>query len=233
MRIVPFKSVDKAIRSIHKVDTWLAVSFPRNFSRNFKRRFTSQLKVTKKMIQGSRISLYPDNTHSVFALYTYRAMLDAFELFVKKVAVMLDYNPSFFGSPIQLMKPVYGTYTAKFGDYMSSGMIISIVHGMTMLIGSFSIVRERNEGHLERGFVAGIKPAEIILSHMIYLLLPVLSQVVWVICVSYFYFNIKIEGSVLEVFVLALLSALQGLIFGVGISILCPTEVASLVSEPI
>lgn len=103
---------------------------------------------------------------------------------------------------------------------------------MTMLIGSFTIVRERNEGHLERGFVAGVKPAEIILSHIIYLLLPMFSQVIWVIGVSFFYFKIKVEGAIWEVFVFALLSALQGLLFGVGISTLCPTEVASLVSAP-
>ena len=167
----------------------------------------------------------------MFALYTFRALIDAFEVFVKKVGSMLGYNPSFFGSPIQLMKPVYGSFKINYGEYMSAGMIISIVHGMTMLIGSFSIVRERNEGHLERGFVAGVKPAEIILSHIIYLLLPVLSQVIFVIGVSFFYFQIKLEGSLWQVFVMALLSALQGLLFGVGISILCPTEVASLVSS--
>ena len=144
---------------------------------------------------------------------------------------MLGHNPLSFGSPIRMMPPVYGSYTPKFGEYMSAGMIISIVHGMTMLIGSFTIVRERNDGHLERSFVAGVKPIEIILSHMVYLLLPVLSQVAWVISVSYFYFNIRIEGSLLEVFILTLLSALQGLIFGVGISVMCPSVMASLVGD--
>lgn len=230
VRVVPYKTVDRAIESIQKVDTWLAVAFPRNFSRNFKRRFTKQEKVSQRTIDGSKILLYPDNTHSVFALYTFRALIDAFEVFVRQVGEMLGYNPSFFGSPLQLMPPVYGSYRINYGEFMSAGMIISVVHGMSMLVASFAVVRERNEGHLERGFVAGVKPAEIILSHIIYLLLPVLSQVIWVIGVSAFYFKIKIVGELWQVFAFALLSALQGLLFGVCISTLCPTEVASLVS---
>lgn len=230
VRVVPYKTLDKAIESIHKVDTWLAVDFPRNFSRNFKRRFTKQEKVSQRTIDGSKILLFPDNTHSVFALYTFRALIDAFEIFVRQVGEMLGFNPSFFGSPLQLMEPVYGSYRINYGEFMSAGMIISVVHGMSMLVSSFAVVRERNEGHLERGFVAGVKPAEIILSHIIYLLLPVLSQVVWVIGISAFYFKIKIVGELWQVFVFALLSALQGLLFGVCISTLCPTEVASLVS---
>lgn len=229
VRVVPYKTVDRAIESIQKVDTWLAVAFPRNFSRNFKRRFTKQEKVSQRTIDGSKILLYPDNTHSVFALYTFRALIDAFEVFVRQVGEMLGYNPSFFGSPLQLMPPVYGSYRINYGEFMSAGMIISVVHGMSMLVASFAVVRERNEGHLERGFVAGVKPAEIILSHIIYLLLPVLSQVIWVIGVSAFYFKIKIVGELWQVFAFALLSALQGLLFGVCISTLCPTEVASLV----
>lgn len=138
VKIVPYTSVDTAIESIHKVDTWLAVAFPRNFTKNFKRRFTRPDKISERAVAGSKISLFPDNTHSVFALYTFRALIDAFEVFVKKVGAMLGYNPSFFGSPIQLMEPVYGSYKINYGEYMSAGMIISIVHG-TFLIYKFCI----------------------------------------------------------------------------------------------
>lgn len=231
INLVHYNNEYEAIESVKKVKSWLALSIPANFTRNFKRRFTRPERVTNKTIEGSTIGLYPDNAHAVFALYTYNILMQAFEAFIFKVGSMLGYNPTFFGSPIQLTEPVFGSFDINYSSYIAPAMIICIVHGMTMLIGSFCIVRDRNEGHLERGFVAGIKPSELLLSHMIFLVLPVLSQVVFTLFLSFYVYHIPLEGSLLDVFAIAFLQALQGLVFGVALSIVCPSEVASLVCD--
>lgn len=229
VKVVPYRSVDTAIDSIRKVDTWLAVSFPKNFSRNFRRRILKQEKASQSTIDGAKIMMYPDNTHGIFALYTYRCMLDTFETFVKQVSGMMGLNPSVFGSPIEVMNPIYGTTTINYAEYMSPGMIICIVHGMTMLMGSFTIVRERNLGDLERGFVAGVTPTEMVLSHIIFMIMPMLSQVLMLLGVSFYGYQLKLVGSLIEAFIMTFLSAFQGLLIGVSISMLSTDEMAALI----
>lgn len=230
---MPYDNIDDAVNSIHRVKSWLAIEFPANFSRNFRRRLMKPTKLSTKSIEGSKIFLYPDNSHSVFALYTTEVLLSSFESFAKKVSDMLGLNPTSFGSPIEIQKPVYGKFQINYSETITAGMIICVVHGMSMLIGSFAIVRERNEGHLERGFVAGIKPAEILISHMMFYFVPVISQVVFTLMLLFLAHDTTLVGSIIDVFFLSSIQALQGMVIGVTASILCLTDVASLVSKSI
>lgn len=227
-----YENIDSAIDSIHKVKTWLAIEFPANFSRNFRQRFTKREKLSQKMIDGSKILTYPDNSHAVFSIYSTYTLLNAFKDFVMDVGAKLGDNPRSFGAPIQTMKPIYGVDDKlQYSNAMTPGMILCVVHGMSMLIGSFTIVRERNEGHLERGFVSGIRSAEIIMSHILFLLLPVISQVILVLFTVYFVFDCQQYGSFIDILIMATIQGVQGMIMGVAASILCPTEVASLVNN--
>lgn len=228
LHMINYPSIEDGVQSVHDAKSWLVIAFPNRFSRNFKKRFLKQEHASNKVINGSKIMMYPDNSQSFFAIFTMRMMLNAFEDFVKEVGGMMGFNPRFFGSPLDIMKPIYGTMDINFGEFITAGMIISIVHGMATLIGSFSVVRERNDGHLERGFVAGIKPAEVILSHIIFLILPILSQVM--LTVAYVYYKLDNYETLASTFVIVFMQAIQGMLFGVVISTVCPSELASLVS---
>lgn len=228
LNMINYPNVEEAVQSVHDVKSWLVIAFPQRFTRNFKKRFLKQEHASNKVINGSKIMMYPDNSHSFFAIFTMRIMLNAFEEFVQQVGSLMGFNPRFFGSPLELMKPIYGTMDINFGEFITAGMIMSIVHGMAMLIGSFSVVREKNGGHLERGFVAGIKPAEVILSHIIFLILPIISQVT--LTVAYAYYDLDNFETMIATFMIVFMQAIQGMLIGVAISTLCPSELASLVN---
>lgn len=224
-----YDNLDDAIESIHKLQTRTVMMFNRNFSRNFRRRFLKPETITDDIIKQSRIGLYTDTTNTVFYLYIYETILNAFEKFITLVGAMMGYNPRFFGSPLDLQKPIYGKFEIQYSEFITPGMVVVLIHGMSLLIGSFSVSAERS-GNLERGFVAGIRTSELYLSHVLFFTLPVITQVILCIILTFYIFDIQSQGSLWEVSIMSFLSGMQGLIFGITLSILCPNELASLVS---
>lgn len=231
-RMIEYPTIEKGIESIQKAETWLVIGFQEKFTKNFKRRFLKPDKVTEKIINGSKIELYPDNSHTFNALFTMRTLLDTFEKFIKEVGVSMGYNPRFFGAPIDIMEPIYGSLTdIKFGEYVMPGMIMCMVHAMSMLIGSFTVVQDKNSGHMERGFVVGIKPIEVIGSYMSFYILPIASQVILVMILLFYVYQQTIQGSYFLTFLLAFLHGFQGFVMGLTISTVCNTVVESMVSH--
>ncbi|KAH7639484.1 abc transporter sub-family a-like protein 16 [Dermatophagoides farinae] len=223
-----FDNLDDAIKSVHDLQTRNVITFPSNFSRFFRKRFLKPEQITDEIIEQSRISLYPDTTHAVFYLYTYQKVLEGFEKFLTTVGKSMGFNPNFFGSPVVLTETMYGQNSLQYLEFVTPGMIIAVVHGLSMLIGSFTIIRERFDGHLERGFVAGIRTTEILLSHIIFYLVPLFTQVVLVLFLTFYIFDSQSLGSLWEVFLMTFVMASQGLIFGITMSITCQSQVASL-----
>lgn len=234
LKIKPYSNVEDAIKSVQTLHTHSVLTFQANFSRNFRRRFLKPESVTDKVIESSKIGFYPDTTHAVFHLYIYQHILEAFERFIKAIGVSMGYNPKYFGSPVDLMEPIYGRMDLKYFEFVAPGMIIALVHGMSMLMGSFSVVSERHSGYLERGMVAGIKASEILLSHLIFFIVPVFTQVVLCLFLTFYIFGNHSVGSLWEIFFITFITSVQGLVFGLTLSVICPTELASLVcSDPV
>ncbi|UXI22695.1 Hrp65 protein [Sarcoptes scabiei] len=230
LKIKPYSNVEDAIKSVQTLHTHSVLTFQANFSRNFRRRFLKPESVTDKVIESSKIGFYPDTTHAVFHLYIYQHILEAFERFIKAIGVSMGYNPKYFGSPVDLMEPIYGRMDLKYFEFVAPGMIIALVHGMSMLMGSFSVVSERHSGYLERGMVAGIKASEILLSHLIFFIVPVFTQVVLCLFLTFYIFGNHSVGSLWEIFFITFITSVQGLVFGLTLSVICPTELASLLA---
>uniref|UniRef100_V5IDD3 Putative atp-binding cassette transporter n=1 Tax=Ixodes ricinus TaxID=34613 RepID=V5IDD3_IXORI len=60
---------------------------------------------------------------------------------------------------------------------MAPGIIISITYIMAVGLTAISIVSEQKEGLLERSWVAGVRPFEVILSHVVCQFLVMFVQV--------------------------------------------------------
>jgi len=217
---------------MHRAQTRVAIQIPANFSAAIRRRFIEPATtVSEETVAASQISVYPDYSHYFFAVFIDHHLMEGFEKFAQQVAGLLGHNPTSFGAPLEMITPpVYGTYRAAYSDLFSAGMIIFVVHAMNMIIGSFSLVRDRNQGQLERGFVAGIRPTEMLLSNIVFFVIPVLLQVTITLGLALFVIRITMVGSLANVFVLTALEALQGLLFGIFISVVSPSEMTSFVS---
>ena len=80
--------------------------------------------------------------------------------------------------PLVFEEPIYGTHDLTFTDFMAPGIILTIVHSMALAYSAIIIIMERNEGLVERTWVAGVTPGEFALSHFLVSLVVNFLQVI-------------------------------------------------------
>ena len=80
--------------------------------------------------------------------------------------------------PLVFEEPIYGTKELTFTDFMAPGIILTIVHSMSLGYSAMIIIMERNEGLLDRTWIAGVTPGEFALAHFLVSLVVNLLQVI-------------------------------------------------------
>jgi ABC-2 type transport system permease protein len=122
-------------------------------------------------------------------------------------AGLIELRPRIWYNPE--MKSVYFMVPAIFSLVL---MIIS------MLLTSFSIVKEKERGTLEQLLVTPLKPAELILGKLLPFTIIALIDIVLVYLVARWWFRVPMQGSTLLLFSLGLIFLMTGLGLGVFIS---------------
>ncbi len=126
--------------------------------------------------------------------------------------------------PLVFDAPVYGTHELTFTDFMAPGIILTIVHSMALGYSAMIIIMERNEGLMDRTWVAGVTPGEFALAHFLVSLVVNLLQVVVTLIFMIFVFAVPNEGSFFLVFLLTMLQGICGTTIGLIISAVCQTQ---------
>ena len=101
----------------------------------------------------------------------------------KKIIVSFQFNsceiPEELASiPLVFEEPIYGNHQLTFTDFMAPGIILTIVHSMALGYSAMIIIMERNEGLLDRTWVAGVTPGQFALAHFLVSLVVNLLQVI-------------------------------------------------------
>ena len=81
-------------------------------------------------------------------------------------------------SPLTWLDPVYGDMEPSFTDFMAPGIIVMIIFFLAVALTGEAFIMERAGGLLERSRVAGVRPSEILASHIIIQCLVMIVQTV-------------------------------------------------------
>jgi ABC-type transport system involved in Fe-S cluster assembly fused permease/ATPase subunit len=122
--------------------------------------------------------------------------------------------------PLSFEEPIYGSKDPLFFQFISFGITMATFHGLSMALAAVMLALERREGHLERAFVSGVKPTEILLSHMIFIFSAILSSVSLSILFQFLVFDTPSISQILDVFALLVLQCLQGMNFGLFVALI-------------
>lgn len=113
-------------------------------------------------------------------------------------------------------------------DFMIPGLIAVILQVQTLLLTAFAIVREREQGTLEQLIVTPVKSWELMLGKILPFILVALLNVAMTVAVGYFWFDVKIAGSIALLFFLSLVFLLGSLGLGVLISTISRTQMQAM-----
>ena len=232
-----YRDKEKAIESVRKGKSYYAILFPQNFSDSLEARVLHDPNdpydpndLSEDELRDSHIKLYADMTNSAVSPFVHHSLLQSSQKFLEKYMSSLGLNPSAYSIPFEVKEPIYGFLNSTVYEFTAPGVIIATIHVTTMLFSSVLIVLERKEGHLDRALVAGVNSSEILIAHIVMLFMCVFAKCILMMIFSFILFDIPLRGSVLDAFTIILLQGLQGMSFGLFISIISSEEAIALVS---
>ncbi|XP_054159338.1 ABC transporter G family member 20-like [Oppia nitens] len=224
-----YKDKDIAINSVINGKSYFALLFPQNFSNSLEARIHNPYELSDEEIADSQVKVYADMTYSAVSPLIYHSFLESSQKFLNQYMLSLGYNPRAVSLPFTIEKPIYGQMDSTLYEFTAPGVIIATIHVTTMLFSSLLIVIERKDGHLDRGLVAGLNSSEILISHIIMIFLCVIAKCFLLMFFSFILFDIPLKGSVWDAFALITLQGLQGMSFGLLISVMNTEESIALI----
>lgn len=144
----------------------------------------------------------------------FRDIQFGFFTFIHQVLKDCDLNPSLGQIPVRFNEPIYGTQTPNFTDFAAPGVILTIIFFLSVALTSGAMLIERNEGMLERCLVSGITGIEMLFSHVATQFVIMCGQTTFVLIFSFSIFGLTLEGEILWVILLTILTGLCGMCFG-------------------
>lgn len=134
--------------------------------------------------------------------------------FINEVLTDCDVNPSVAKIPVNFKPPIYGSETPNFTDFAAPGVILTIIFFLSVALTSGAMLIERNEGMLERCLVSGITGIELLFSHVVTQFVIMCGQTTFVLLFSFSIFGLTLQGDILWVILLTILTGLCGMCFG-------------------
>jgi len=219
-----------ALQSVKDGDTWGVVNIRENFTDNLYTRLidsscTSDMRqMDMEVFEKSSINIRMDVTNQHIAFTLQLKFVEAFEKFTKQLFRTCEIPEGIANLPLIFDTPIYGNLELTFTDFMAPGIILTIVHSMALGYSAMIIIMERNEGLLDRTWVAGVSPGQFALAHFLVSLVVNLLQVIVTLVFTIAVFQVPAEGSMFWIFLLTMLQGLCGTTIGLIISAVCKTQ---------
>ncbi|MBO8168399.1 MAG: ABC transporter permease, partial [Thermoanaerobacteraceae bacterium] len=188
---------------------------PPGFGRNLYSGKSASLQI---IIDGS------DPLVATKALSTARMLAQAKSFVIQKERLQSrGINEKSFKMPIDLRSRVWYNPDMESIKFNVPGLVGVVLQNITVMLTAFALVRERERGTLEQLIITPIKPAELIIGKLIPYIFIGLFDVLLVITVAVFWFDVPIKGSFLLLMSLALIFLWTALGFGLMISTVART----------
>merc|ERR1719210_2392115 len=120
--------------------------------------------------------------------------------------------------------PLLGFDDSDYREFVTPGMICCGLFFLAMALTSESFITERSQGLLERSWITGVQPVEIIASYIMSQFLVMVIQATITFITVFLVFQIPCHGPIAWCMVLALLQGLAGMSFGFFLSTVVNTS---------
>lgn len=221
---VPYSSPDAAQEAVRRGDAWGVLYFTENFTDALVARMALGKDSDEETLDQSEIRVWLDMSNQQIGLMLNRDLQLSYRRFAQALLTDCKENPRVADVPIQFKDPVYGTNEPSFTDFVAPGVILTIVFFLAVALTSSVLIIERMEGLLDRSWVAGVTPFEILFSHVITQFVVMCGQTALVLIFMILVFGVECKGDVFSAVILTILQGLCGMCFGFVISAICELE---------
>ncbi|XP_037967605.1 ABC transporter G family member 23 isoform X2 [Plutella xylostella] len=219
-----YADLESAINAVKEGQAWGAIYFNENYTDSLVARLALADTADDETIESSEVQVWLDMSNQQIGLMLNRDIQFSYRDFAKNLLSTCDYNPKVGDIPIDFKEPIYGDTNPSFTDFVAPGVILTIVFFLAVALTSSALIVERMEGLLDRSWVAGVSPGEILFSHVVTQFVVMCGQTALVLVFMILVFGVKCNGNIFFVVLLTLLQGLCGMCFGFVISAACELE---------
>ncbi|RZC34174.1 ABC transporter G family member, partial [Asbolus verrucosus] len=225
---VKYDSLSDALESIKHGKVVGVLYMAENFTESFEDRIEEGRNIDAEVLDFSEIKVWLDmsskttndfgkSTHfccvfsdrQIGATMKYK-LLDLYKDFQNDLFKDCKYDTQL--TDFIKLETIYGSKDDTFTDYMTPGLVLTIMFFMMTIMASQIIITDRSEGVWDRSIIAGVSSLEITITHFIIQIGIVIVYTIQVLTITFAIFKIEVTGSM---WILAILTFLQG-IAGVG-----------------
>ncbi|XP_023314051.1 ABC transporter G family member 23 isoform X1 [Trichogramma pretiosum] len=219
-----YRDTESAIDAVRRGKAWGALYFYGNFSQELLARMALGKNVDDDVFEYSEVHVWLDMSNQQIGLMLARNLQFSYRDFAKNLLTSCGENPKLADVPMQFNDPIYGSNEPSFTDFVAPGVILTIVFFLAVALTSSALIIERMEGLLDRSWVAGVSPGEILFSHVVTQFVVMCGQTALVLIFMIWVFGVECKGELGWVIVLTILQGLCGMCFGFVISAICELE---------
>jgi len=219
-----YKDPLSAINAVRMGDAWGALYFTENFTDALVARMALGKDSDEETLDQSEVRVWLDMSNQQIGIILQRDLQLTYQDFAKALLKSCDQNEALADVPISFKDPIYGSSKPSFTDFVAPGVILTIVFFLAVALTSSTLIVERTEGLLDRSWVAGVTPGEILFSHVITQFVVMCGQTALVLIFMIVVFGVECKGDIGWVIVLTILQGLCGMTFGFVISAICELE---------
>ncbi|EEB10801.1 ABC transporter, putative [Pediculus humanus corporis] len=219
-----FETPEDALDAVKSGDAWGALYFTENFTDALVARMALGRDADEETLDQSEIRVWLDMSNQQIGLMLNRDLQLTYRTFAQDVLTECEHNPKLADIPIQFKDPIYGSSDPSFTDFVAPGVILTIVFFLAVALTSSALIIERTEGLLDRSWVAGVTPVEILFSHVVTQFVVMCGQTALVLIFMICVFQVECHGPLHWIVILTILQGLCGMCFGFVISAICELE---------
>ncbi|KAJ0170681.1 hypothetical protein K1T71_013453 [Dendrolimus kikuchii] len=219
-----YANLTSAMDAVRAGDAWGVLYFNENYTDSLVARLALADTADNETIISSEVQVWLDMSNQQIGLMLNRDIQFSYRDFAKNLLETCRYNPKLGDIPIDFMDPIYGNKNPSFTDFVAPGVILTIVFFLAVALTSSALIVERMEGLLDRSWVAGVSPGEILFSHVVTQFVVMCGQTALVLIFMISVFGVKNNGNIVFVIMITLLQGLCGMCFGFVISAACELE---------
>jgi len=178
-----------------------------------------------------KMALGVDTSDTLVALVMRQAVADALNLFGD--IVNLACKEELEGESLDLrvvaeQGPTLGREGSTYQEYIVPAFLTQVIYFLAMSLTSESFISERAQGLLERSWLMGVLPLEILTSYILSQFLVIVMQVAIALIVVFGVFQIPCSGNMGLFILLSLLQGLVGMSYGFFLSTICNTTAEAM-----
>ena len=167
VELIKYKTEEEGLVGVENGELWGLVVVQANFSDAYIGRLMTPTDMNNQTMLDGSLRVRMDMSNQQVALTLQQWILHSVDNFTSSLLQHCGHPSAVAAAPVIWDEPVYGEKEPSFTEFMAPGIIILIIYFLAVALTGEAFIMERSSGLLDRSWIAGVRPSEILLSHIL------------------------------------------------------------------